>query len=56
MVILLLPWDIANREYDSNGEWLTIMWQALFIIALILIIVVIPFTINFYTAEEFGKG
>jgi len=57
-LILLLPMDVANAR-TNGGLAMNGLWIAAFITALVLIVIVLPFAIFFYEAEDnessFGK-
>ena len=64
--VLLLPLDVANREgytgcdgYDTalcGGLNMTLVWEIFFIIILVYVVLLIPFTIFFYEADDgFGN-
>ncbi len=53
LTILMLPWDVANSTL-GNSMPLPIMWRVVLIISLVLIVIVIPFTSNYYGASDKG--
>jgi len=58
-MILMLPMDVANAR-TNGGLAMNGLWIAVFIMAVVLIVIVLPFSIFFYEAEDpneekFGK-
>jgi hypothetical protein len=51
LLILMLPWDVANRSIAYDMPTATI-WTVLLWLSIILIVVIIPFASGFYTGES----
>ncbi|PRP86042.1 LMBR1-like region-containing protein [Planoprotostelium fungivorum] len=54
VMILLLPLDVANAR-TNGGLAMNGLWIAAFIAAVVLIVIVLPFAIFFYEAEDPGQ-
>lgn len=49
--MLVLPLDVANRSVDGGYD-MVVLWQILYLAAVIWVIVIVPFAMFYYEAYE----
>lgn len=49
--MLVLPYDVANSRGDGGGLDIDILWQMIFIVDAVLLVLVIPYAFFFYESE-----
>jgi hypothetical protein len=49
--ILLLPFDVANSR-TNGGIPMPVIWEAFYVILAVLAVVILPFALFYYEAED----